>query len=615
MRRALGEIGGEIGHHQHPVRLGHLPGKLVILLDRLELVAQIDLDDVFHVVGQGGQPLVDVAAVGPDAAGHHLLVVIGQVHEGGEVFAQPHRIEDDEADFAGRHRRQHPQHDRLDGPHGLGAAFAGGFQQQQRAARERQQQGQAEVALRRPQPRVFGQAALEVRQLHGAVSEADGRRDFGRRRPMLPVLGVPPAEQAVAAAADPLHRRLESLEAAPPAVGHLGPLLLALPPAGLDRLVALAAKRLRGGGIAAFQVGDQAGILGIRLGQHLVALGHQGGQPRRVGFLRLVDFLPLGKRDVGDDGGEALFGLLDLGVVPRGDGGIEPPAVLLGRFQDGRPVRPRLQERPPQRQIGADGEPPGDAVQPEQQDEEDGEGGAAADGHPGPLPLEQVAGRIDEQAPQRHEQGHHRPQPVEKSRRFLGSQHAVLFAGKFQGLDEPLGGVTLQERAAEGRIGKLPPLPAPPQQLRRLPAGGLQLLPARVQFLLDVVQLEAGTPLGRLGNRRRLPVGFLPLVLGLALGGVEAGCRVLADLIVLGRGGAVLCLELLHGLATDRGVLALGRGAIGLIALRELALGGFAILLGRLIPGLNAGGDVALGRHALGDQVAQLREELPRFVC
>ena len=114
MGRHFGEIGGKIGHHQHAVRLRHLPGKTVVLLDRLELVAQIDLDDVLHVVGQVGQPLLDVAGVGPDAAGHQLLVVIGQVHEGGEVFAQPDRIEDREADFARRHRRQHAQHDRLD---------------------------------------------------------------------------------------------------------------------------------------------------------------------------------------------------------------------------------------------------------------------------------------------------------------------------------------------------------------------------------------------------------------------------------------------------------------------------------------------------------------------
>ena len=32
----LGEIGGEIGHHQHAVRLGHLARRAVVLLDRLE---------------------------------------------------------------------------------------------------------------------------------------------------------------------------------------------------------------------------------------------------------------------------------------------------------------------------------------------------------------------------------------------------------------------------------------------------------------------------------------------------------------------------------------------------------------------------------------------------
>ena len=58
-------------------------------------------------------------AVGPDAAGDQLLVVIGQVHEGGEVLAQADRIEDREADLARRHGREHAQHDGLDGLDGL----------------------------------------------------------------------------------------------------------------------------------------------------------------------------------------------------------------------------------------------------------------------------------------------------------------------------------------------------------------------------------------------------------------------------------------------------------------------------------------------------------------
>ena len=106
LRGRFREIGGKVGHHQHAVRLGHLAGKRVVLLDRLELLAQVDLDDVLHVLGQVGQTLLDVRRVGPDAAGDELLVVVGQVHEGREVLAQPHRIDDREADLARRHGRE-----------------------------------------------------------------------------------------------------------------------------------------------------------------------------------------------------------------------------------------------------------------------------------------------------------------------------------------------------------------------------------------------------------------------------------------------------------------------------------------------------------------------------
>ena len=153
---------------------------------------------------------------------------------------------------------EHAQHDRLDGEDGLGAAFAGGLQQQQRMPREGQQQRQGEIALRRPQPLVLGHAPFDPRQLHLARAETDRRRDFGRRRPVLPVLAVPVGKQAVAAVADPLHRRLKPLQAGLPAVGQFGPLPLVLPLVGLDRLVVLPAKRLHVGGIAAFQLGDQA---------------------------------------------------------------------------------------------------------------------------------------------------------------------------------------------------------------------------------------------------------------------------------------------------------------------------------------------------------------------
>ena len=107
------EIGREVGDDQDPERLGDLAGHRVVLLDRLELVAQILLDHVLHVLGQIGQPLLDVLRLGPDPVGDQQLVIVAQVHEGGEILAQADRIDDGEAHLARRHRGQVAQHQRL----------------------------------------------------------------------------------------------------------------------------------------------------------------------------------------------------------------------------------------------------------------------------------------------------------------------------------------------------------------------------------------------------------------------------------------------------------------------------------------------------------------------
>ena len=55
---------------------------------------------------QVGQSLLDVGRLGPDAAADKRLVVVGQVHEGGEVLAQADRVDDGEAHLARRQGRQ-----------------------------------------------------------------------------------------------------------------------------------------------------------------------------------------------------------------------------------------------------------------------------------------------------------------------------------------------------------------------------------------------------------------------------------------------------------------------------------------------------------------------------
>src|SRR5262249_57556048 len=98
------EIGGEVGGENGGGRYGDRAGHRVRCLDRVELVAQVFLDDVLHVIGQVGQPLLDVGPLGPDAVGDQQLVIVAQVHEGGEVVAQAGRAAVSVADVTHRAR-------------------------------------------------------------------------------------------------------------------------------------------------------------------------------------------------------------------------------------------------------------------------------------------------------------------------------------------------------------------------------------------------------------------------------------------------------------------------------------------------------------------------------
>ena len=66
--RLLVELGREVGDDQHAVGLGNLFGDGVVFFDRGVLVAQVFLRHLLHVGRQVGQPLIDLAGVGPDLA-------------------------------------------------------------------------------------------------------------------------------------------------------------------------------------------------------------------------------------------------------------------------------------------------------------------------------------------------------------------------------------------------------------------------------------------------------------------------------------------------------------------------------------------------------------------
>ena len=92
----LREVRREIRHDQEVILLRNHARLLVVFRDGGILVAQIHLDDLLHVLVQVGQLLLDLARLRPDAAVDDLLLVVGQVHDAGEVLPQAHGVKDGE---------------------------------------------------------------------------------------------------------------------------------------------------------------------------------------------------------------------------------------------------------------------------------------------------------------------------------------------------------------------------------------------------------------------------------------------------------------------------------------------------------------------------------------
>ena len=131
------------------------------------------------------------------------FVVVGQVHEGGEVLAQADRVDDGEPHLAGRQRREETQHQGLERLHRGRPARPERVQQQAAEAREGQKRRQhdrlrpaGERASQRGSspaklPHVDGQRAerefrprLERRPVRGAVC---GARVFRRQFAVCPL--------------------------------------------------------------------------------------------------------------------------------------------------------------------------------------------------------------------------------------------------------------------------------------------------------------------------------------------------------------------------------------------------------------------------------------------
>jgi len=181
------EAGREVGHHQEAIRLGELARLAVICIDRFEFITEVLLNHVLHVVRQVGQPLFNMGGFRPDARVNQRLLVVRQVHESGEIAAQPNGINDGESHTAGRQGSQQPGHDRLQDGDGLVAAVLVGLNQQRGIVRQSEHRRHAQVA---------GVVRGEVAQLQNIfrqplhldldLPETNDRTETARRPPLLP---------------------------------------------------------------------------------------------------------------------------------------------------------------------------------------------------------------------------------------------------------------------------------------------------------------------------------------------------------------------------------------------------------------------------------------------
>ena len=117
------------------------PAASVVLLDRLVLVPQVLLDHAGDVIGQVREPLLDVRRLGPDLRSDQLLVVIGEVHERGEVLAEADRVDDREPHLARRQPGEEAEHHGLKRSDGGGAALVASAEQDRAAIGEGEERG------------------------------------------------------------------------------------------------------------------------------------------------------------------------------------------------------------------------------------------------------------------------------------------------------------------------------------------------------------------------------------------------------------------------------------------------------------------------------------------
>ncbi len=122
-----------------------------------------------------------------------LLLVIGQVHDAGEVLAEADRINDGEAQPARRRRREQPQNDVVHCGHSVFTATAvRGLEQNGTFSRILEQQRKKKISrVWERQPLVLGKGFDHFVYDHVKPAELHGVCKPFRRNPVLPVTRFP----------------------------------------------------------------------------------------------------------------------------------------------------------------------------------------------------------------------------------------------------------------------------------------------------------------------------------------------------------------------------------------------------------------------------------------
>ena len=186
------EARGEVGDDEEVILLRHAASLLVVFRDRRILVAQIHLDDLFNVLVHLREPLFDLVALRPDAAVDEAFLIIGDVHEAGEVLTKPDRINDGERDLAGRRGGQQAEDDVVEGVDLRRAAGLVRFKQQRALLRESEREREGQLCRTgQSQTRVLRQAIGVAGEIQIQVCKLGRGFEMRRRFPAIDQLGTP----------------------------------------------------------------------------------------------------------------------------------------------------------------------------------------------------------------------------------------------------------------------------------------------------------------------------------------------------------------------------------------------------------------------------------------